>query len=288
MSPSASPSSGRGSSSDFADLADAYDRDGVVRVPGLLSADWVARLLAAIDDVRVRQRTGEPFQQVECFTAPGRLTIRWMWREYEAVRAFFTASGVQDVVAAVLRTPTLRYWFDLTFIHEHGDDSAGSPWHHDIAAFPFTGEQIPSLWIALTDMDFDQAPLQCLRGTHRNSLRFRPPVYVDPDKPMPAGFAEMPDIEAGIAAGRYEVLQWPMKAGDALIIHPNTIHGAPPVTRSGDQRIAFTARWAGEDVRWAPTQFSMSLPGVDYATVPLGAPPTGPLFPEIALTVAGR
>lgn len=265
----------------LAEFAEVYDRDGVVRVCGLLQPDWIARLMATISDVRKRKAAGDDFREIECFTAPGRLTIRWMWREYEAVQEFFKASGVHNVVAAVVRTSSLRYWFDLTFIHDHGDDSAGSPWHHDISSFPFTGEQVPSLWIALTEMDFDQAPLKCLRGTHRDPMRYRPPVYIDPNKAMPEGFAEMPDIDAGVAEGRYEVLQWSMKAGDALIIHPFTIHGAPPVDRIGDQRIAFTTRWAGDDIRWAPTDISMPIPGIDYSAVQRGARPSGPLFPEV-------
>jgi ectoine hydroxylase-related dioxygenase (phytanoyl-CoA dioxygenase family) len=266
---------------DLATLSADYDADGVVAIPNLLDKDWVSRLLNVVDEVRERSNRNEEFPHIECFRAPGRMTVRWMWREYGVVQSFFSDAGVAEVVAAILKTPDLQYWFDLTFIHDHGEDSVGTPWHHDIAAFPFSGTKIPSLWIALTDMDLDQAPLRCIRGSHRNPTMFRPPVYVDDTLPVPEGYAEMPDVDAMVAGGEAEVLEWAVKAGDALIIHPFTIHGAPPVKRAGERRIAFTTRWAGDDVQWCPNAFSMPIAGIDYSQVPAGQRPEGALFPYV-------
>jgi ectoine hydroxylase-related dioxygenase (phytanoyl-CoA dioxygenase family) len=183
-------------------------------------------------------------------------------------------------VAAVIGAKRLQYWYDLTFIHDPNAEGAGSPWHHDIAAFPCKGAQIPSLWIAMSDITRDMAPLQCIRGSHRNPIMFRPPVYIDPQAPMPTGYGDMPDVEARIAAGEYERISWEVKAGDALLIHPSTLHGSPS-NRADRPRIAFTTRWAGDDVVWRPDAFSMSVPGVDLASVPVGERPSGPFFPYV-------
>jgi ectoine hydroxylase-related dioxygenase (phytanoyl-CoA dioxygenase family) len=88
------------------------------------------------------------------------------------------------------------------------------------------------------------SPLRCIVGSHRNPAMFRPPVYVEQAGQLPAGYVDMPDVEAGIARGEYRVLNWEVRAGDALLIHPYTLHGAPP-NRSPRPRIAFTTRWAG-------------------------------------------
>jgi len=264
-----------------------------VHIPGLLGEEWVERLVGVMSQVR-RTLTGNAaegaagvapgsrivpgMRTAEFSSAPGRVTIRWLWRDLETVRQFFTDSGVAPVVAAVIGARRLQYWYDLTFIHDPNADGAGTPWHHDIAAFPCKGTQIPSLWIALSDIDRDMAPLQCVRGSHRNPLMFRPPVYVDPRIPVPAGYVEMPDVEASIAAGNLERISWDVKAGDALLIHPYTLHGAP-ANRSDRPRVAFTTRWAGDDVAWKPDVFSMQVPGVDFAAVPVGERPSGPLFP---------
>jgi ectoine hydroxylase-related dioxygenase (phytanoyl-CoA dioxygenase family) len=297
--------SSRFSAAQLAAFHDTYQRDGVVKVPGLLPAEWVQRLGAALQRARrtltaraapvVNPRLGQTagsnalavasaaqandgYVTAEYSEAKGRLTIRWLWRDDPEVRAFFTDSGVAPVVAAVIGAQRLQYWYDLTFFQDPDADGAGSPWHHDIAAFPCKGEQIPSLWIAMTDIDRRMSPLHCIRGSHRNRTQFRPPVYVDPNLPLPEGYADIPDVEAGIASGEFERISWDFRAGDALMIHPYTLHGAPP-NESDAGRIAFTTRWAGDDVVWKPDGFSMAVPGVDLSKVPVGRRPEGPLFP---------
>jgi ectoine hydroxylase-related dioxygenase (phytanoyl-CoA dioxygenase family) len=277
-----------------------YQRDGVVHVPGLLSPEWTARLMtalqraretltggagAAVDPMKGRATAGAnpgngAAATAEFSQAPGRLTIRWLWRDDPEVRRFFTDSGVGPVVAAVIGARRLQYWYDLTFFHDPGADGAGSPWHHDIASFPCKGEQIPSLWIAMNDIGDDMSPLHCIRGSHRNPTQFRPPVYIDPDLELPSGYGDLPDVEARLASGEYQRLSWDIRAGDALLIHPYTLHGAPP-NRSDKARVAFTTRWAGDDVTWRPDPFSMKVPGVDLARVPVGQRPDGPLFPYL-------
>jgi ectoine hydroxylase-related dioxygenase (phytanoyl-CoA dioxygenase family) len=275
--------------------AETYARDGVVHVPGLLAADWVERLTGVVTRARAdltgRHESINPvlgatasahadgYPTAEYSAAPGRCTIRWLWRDRPEVRAFFTDSGVAPVVAAVIGAHRLQYWFDLTFIHDPDADGAGTPWHHDIASFPCKGTQIPSLWIALTDVDADMSPLRCIAGSHRNPAMFRPPVYVDQAGELPEGYTDMPDVEARIARGEYRVLEWEIRAGDALLIHPYTLHGAPP-NRSPWPRIAFSTRWAGDDVVWAPDALSMKVPRVDLGRVPVGERPAGEFFPD--------
>jgi hypothetical protein len=275
-----------------------YQRDGVVHVPGLLGAEWVERLIRALRDAREtltahRESATNPMQgraaapatapgypTTEFSQARGRLTLRWLWRDDAQVRRFFTDSGVAPAVGAIIGARRLQYWYDLTFFHDPGADGAGSPWHHDIASFPCKGQQIPSLWIAMNDIDADMSPLHCIRGSHRNPTQFRPPVYIEPGTALPEGYGDMPDVEAKLASGEYERLSWDIRSGDALLIHPYTLHGAPP-NRSDKARVAFTTRWAGDDVAWKPDAFSMKVPGLDLSRVPVGQRPDGPLFPYV-------
>ena len=271
------------SSDQIAGFAARYADDGVVFVPGLLPSNFIASLLRCVDEVRAQpDKSRLPWPTVQTFQAKGRLTIRWMWRDIDDVRRFFTDSGVARVVAGVIGAKRLQYWYDLTFVQEPGADGEGSPWHHDIAAFCVKGTQIPSLWIALTDVSADASPLSCIRGSHRNRTQFRPPVYIDPSQSLPENYAEMPDVDAAVERGDMEMLTWQVKAGDALIIHPYTIHGAKS-NRTDQARIAFTTRWAGDDVVWKPDGFSMKVPGLDPATLHIGRRPEGPLFPYVEL-----
>lgn len=282
-------------------FARTYEEDGVVHVPRLLSVPWIERLTRAVltarDELTHSRGAVNPvegsaavgarvnhdartsrFATADYSSAAGRFTVRWLWRDDPDVRAFFTDSGVAPVVAAIIGTRQLQYWYDLTFIHDPNADGEGTPWHHDIASFPCKGTQIPSLWIAMSDIHQDMSPLSCVRGSHRNRTMFRPPVYVDKSSPLPDGYGELPDVNRLVANGEYELIGWNISAGDALVIHPYTLHGAP-ANRSSRQRIAFTTRWAGDDVVWNPDSLSMKLPGVDLERVPRGERPGGEYFP---------
>ena len=263
-------------------LSQTYQHDGVVKVPGLLDKKWVAQLLSVIENVRQDEKAYlAQHRTAEVSHAQGRMTIRWLWRDNPDVATFFTDAGVHPVVAAIIGARRLQYWYDLTFIHEAGmDDAEGTPWHHDIAAFPVKGTQIPSLWIALGRIDQSSSPLQCIRGSHRDRLMYRPPVYIDPNTPCPTGYAEAPNFKDLVARGEVEVITWTFEPGDALIINPYTIHGAPPNASQSKPRISFTTRWMGDDVVWGPDTFSMKVPGVDLAKVPLGQRPEGKFFPD--------
>lgn len=276
-------------------FASEYAESGVVHIPGLLAPIWIDRLLASIDGVvkSAKPRSSDrddcqtcslgPDSDIMLLSAPGRKTIRWMWRDLDDVKAFFTDSGVAPVVAHIIGAKRLQYWFDLTFIHEPTADAEGSPWHHDISSFPFEGTQIPSLWIALTDVDPDTSPLLTIKGSHKWKNKLVPPVYVKPKAVLPPNFVHSPDFDDLIAKDEAEIMNWnSIQRGDALLIHPYNVHGAKP-NKSSQTRIAFTTRWMGDDVVWSPTEFSMPVPGVDYDKVDPGKRPSGPAFPYVVL-----
>lgn len=267
---------------DLTALKATYDADGVVKVPRLVSADWLERLTVALTEF-MKDDPGEG-NSVNFGHGPGRTTVRWMWRTMPDVLAFGKDQHIGSVVGAVTGAKHLMFWYDNTFIQDPGHKEAfqaGSPWHHDAAAFPFKGEQNPSLWVALTPVTEDTAPLTCLKGSHRTGVLYRPSVYVDQKAALPEGFVDQPDFDAAIAAGEWETVWFPMEPGDALLIHPNTVHGAPPAADGAPRRVGFTSRWAGDDIRWWIHDFAMRIPGMDFADVKDGTAPEGELFPVV-------
>ena len=58
----------------------------------------------------------------------------------------------------------------------------------------------------------------------------------------------IPDFDTLIANGTARVLTWDCQPGDAILLHPCTIHGARGNDGQGTQprRIAMTTRWLGE------------------------------------------
>ena len=263
-------------------LKSVYNQDGVVKVPGLVSEAWVERLTNVLTDF-LKNDTGER-ETVNFGHGPGRTTVRWMWRERDEILQFASESGVAPTIAAIIGTTRLRFWFDNTFIQESGfkgEMHSGSPYHSDSSAFPFKGEQNPSVWVALTPVTSETAPLTCLRGSHRTGLRYRPPTSIHKKEPLPEGFVEQPDWDEAVAAGEWEKISFVMEPGDTLLIHPDTVHGAPPIEDGAAQRIGFTSRWAGDDLRWYLHDYALRIPGIDYADVTEGEPVGGEYFPEV-------
>jgi hypothetical protein len=275
---------------DIPALRKAYAKDGAVKLPGLVSSAWVERLRAAFTEF-LKRDPGEVYS-TNFGHGPGRTTIRFMWREEPELLRFARGSGVAPVIGGIVGASFLRFWYDNSFIHEAGYDKytrqagyeremlAGTPWHHDAVVFPFKGEMNPGLWVALTDVTEDSAPLQIIKGSHLSDVLYRPAVYTDQNV-LEEGFESLPDWDAKVAAGACEKVVYTMTAGDALVLHPRLIHGAPPAKDNAPTRIGFSSRWAGDDIRWWPHPYSMKFLGVKYDEVEVGTPPEGEFFPLV-------
>jgi ectoine hydroxylase-related dioxygenase (phytanoyl-CoA dioxygenase family) len=224
------------------------------------------------------------------------MTIRYMWRENEFIRNFLLRPEMAEPIARIADTKTLRFWFDLTFIHQSSQDGKAGPgtaWHHDCSAFDFKGLKLPSLWMAMTPTDSQRSRLEFIDKSHKSVPGFyRAPaaVYraeVGNYKPEQSndGFLECPDYNQLVAEGKEKVISWDCKPGDAIILHPYTIHGAKGNVGNAahGRRVAITTRWLGDDVRFIPTPYNANVrtPGFAAANMPLGALPKGEYFPLV-------
>jgi ectoine hydroxylase-related dioxygenase (phytanoyl-CoA dioxygenase family) len=279
----------RYSEDDLQAMTAHYETHGVVKLPGLIEPEWVDRILAAIDSTaRLADGPQPPDRDLSFGRGDGRMTIRYMWRDVPVVRDFLLRPELAEPIARIVGTKTLRFWFDLTFMHNGsttGDAGVGTPWHHDIAAFTFKGEQLPSLWMAMTPADAQRSRLEFISGSHKTV----PGFYRTPDNPRPAdgsddGFLDLPDFDALVAAGQEKLLTWDCAPGDAVIIHPYTIHGARGNTASAHgRRVAITTRWLGDDVRFLPTNWAKASQAVGIAKsqLHLGSRAHGDYFPLV-------
>ena len=135
-------------------------------------------------------------------------------------------------------------------------------WHYDGAAWPVDGEMLPSIWIALTPI----AAENCLRfvaGSHLTPHAAGP--FIDYDDPAHADGAHF--------------LAWDMAPGDAILFHPRAYHGCHGNTADA-RRIAYTLRWAGDDIRYDPQRKYIDE-GVSFAGCGAGEPLSGPEFPKV-------
>lgn len=249
------------------DMIDAYERDGCVHIPGVFAGYWQERLLDATRNIIERHRQTKGAQpkasangQVEGVIVmerhPGRIGFRQAVDYDPVFQAWVRESNALDVVADVIGASSLRYLMDTTFCKEKSDSDTATPVHHDIAVYCFKGSQVPSLWVALTDIGEDDAPLQTVLGSHKwQDVMYRPPTDSSA-QPLIPGYLELSEIPARIEREGATWKTWPCKAGDALVIHPYTLHASLPKESAGGMRIGFSSRWMGEDVTWSPNAFS--------------------------------
>ena len=233
---------------------DAFHRDGVVLIRGALGPEWLSRLRAIIDSIL--EEPG-PWIWISDTGDQGRgagrsLDARYLWRENDAVRSFVFDSGVAGLVGQAMGCEELRFYFDHWFVKEPGGKTS-TPWHQDVSYWPFTGRQIASLWLPLTEVDRASSGLELVKGSHRWGKFYKPRRFVASDHKSnwihDADGETLPDIEA--ESDRHDIFSEPMQPGDALIFSAWIIHAAPS-NASDRTRAAVSTRWLGDDVRWHP------------------------------------
>ena len=165
-------------------------------------------------------------------------------------------SPIAEIVAQVIKSDSIRFYFDNFFVKQGAKPETETPLHQDVPAFGFQGAQLPSAWLALTDVDMDNAPLLTALGSHKDqSFMFRSPIQ-KPGLDLLPGYREPSEIEAYIQEHGYELKAWSAKKGDLILICPYTIHGAMQRKSGAGTRIGFSSRWIGDDVRWHGTIYN--------------------------------
>ena len=280
-------------------LAADYHTHGAVHLPGFLADAALATLQRVVDTATTAlMHPAAAGQTASVLRSEGRLTLRYLWRDSAELRDVLLQRDLAEPIARIIGSETLRFWFDLTFVH-HGTGSReivgagagagrgiGTPWHHDVPMFSFKGELMPSLWLALTPTHAELCRLMFIDGSHRtNQGYYRSPEIAKPADGSSDGFVDLPNFDALIDAGDVRMLTWDCAPGDAILLHPATIHGARGHDGSGSHacRIAMTTRWLGDDARFLPHSYERALqqPAVVDAGLKIGQRPYGDWFPLV-------
>lgn len=271
-------------------LAEDYDTHGAVHLPAFVGSDALARLQAVVHASMATLQQPRAANQVSSYLrSEGRLTLRYLWRDSVELQQVLLQRAVAQPIARIIGSRTLRFWFDLTFVHfatQTGDAGIGTPWHHDVPTFSFKGDLMPSLWLALTPADSTLSRLMFIDGSHRtNQGYYRSPELKRPVPGVRDGFVDLPDFDAMVASGAARMLTWDCQPGDAILLHPCTIHGAAGHNGHGrnPQRIAMTTRWLGDDVRFLPYSYERALQqtAIAQSNLMLGQRPHGEWFPLV-------
>jgi phytanoyl-CoA hydroxylase len=201
-------------------VAEIYQRDGIVQVPGLLTTAELDRIKTVYMDQVAEDNSlshddgvpsGDPLAQYPRFVHPHRRD------DLEAGRIaleLMLDSRILDVVTALIG-PALGA---QSMFYFKPPGARGQAMHQDNIFLRADPETCLAAWIAIDDVDADNGGLAVVPGSHRTELAC----------PEPADLTEsFTSGQVPIPAGMQKV-QTRMKAGDVLFFHGSVVHGSQP------------------------------------------------------------
>ncbi|WP_437884354.1 phytanoyl-CoA dioxygenase family protein [Pseudomonas sp. LRF_L74] len=228
----------------------AYQRDGVILLPGVVDAERVKKLLAAAD------------QQLDAFQAQQRslarnladgggtfLSQRHAYLQQPEFERLIHDSDLAALAGQLMGAQQVRFYFDHLFMLDSDTAKDRYRWHQDQPYWACSGDQVCTFWMALTDCDVDSGALEFVLGSDHGPLY--PPAKVwHPGDATP--HAELPRTPAyHQQRDQYRIVSWPVKAGDCLAFNGRIVHSARGNHSSDKRRVAYATRWFGEALRYA-------------------------------------
>ena len=212
---------------------------------------------AAVLNSRGLPADSEPAETADTTHGNGQyLTEIEVGRWHPGVRQFEHSSALPQAVAHTLgEKKHLHFYMDHMFLKEAGSQLS-TAWHQDAPYFPFDCSstdpvQVAVCWVPVDAVAANSGGMHYIKGSHRwqeyapNTLITNDAI--DPDSATPC----LPNIEEGIAQGRYEAIQFTnVQPGDVIIHHPNTVHGSYGNRSKLQRRLAASLRYVGSDVAW--------------------------------------
>ncbi|MBP8138930.1 MAG: phytanoyl-CoA dioxygenase family protein [Alicycliphilus sp.] len=256
---------------------DAFARDGVVCLRGLLDADEVALLRAGIDAniaapsarAKVASRPDDPGFFIEDFCC---------WPDNDAYRRVIFDSPLAAAAARLMASRQVRLYHDHMLTKEPGTRQR-TPWHQDQPYYNIEGQKNISFWIPV-DPVRRHSTLEFVAGSHRGPW-LMPRSFMDHQaKWFPEGsLQELPDIEA--ARQQFPILGWAVEPGDVIAFHMLSLHASGGVDGDTRRRV-FSVRMLGDDITHAPRPWVTSPPFPGLADrLQAGAPMDDALFPVL-------
>lgn len=251
----------------------AFQTEGVTIVRGAFT-DWIeplrtglAATMAAPSPLErsYRPEGSAPFFQDLC-----------NWQRIPQFRDFVENSPAAQVAAQLMESHEVRFFHDHELVKEPGTTLV-TPWHQDSPYYCVTGDKTLSLWIPLDPVDKAHC-LECVAGSHLWGVTHRPRRFDGSRLYENDTMPEMPDIDANRAA--YTIRSWDLTPGDAIAFDFRMIHGAPATTGNTQSRRVFSARWVGDNARFA-NRGGKGSPPFPHVSLQDGDLLDGPDFPLI-------
>ncbi len=178
------------------------------------------------------------------------------WDRIDEYKEFFFQSNIAKIASELMLSKKVNLFHEHVLIKEPGSKKT-TPWHQDQPYYCIDGKDNCSLWIPIDPVDKNVSP-EFIRGSHKWNTKYLPTKFFgDSYEKKDDEFEKIPDIENN--RQDYDIVSWAMKPGDLVAFNFSTIHSAPG-NKSNFRRRAFSARFIGDDARFAKRKGEISPP----------------------------
>jgi phytanoyl-CoA hydroxylase len=222
--------------SDQAELKEAYDRDGFVRIRGLLSADELTEVRKNLERYKAEVAPTLAANRVLYDVIDGQKYLKQLVDMQDADSFFnnwLRSNRNAELAATLLGEPGIPQ--TLEYFEKAPHRGTPTPPHQDGYYFCLKPDSALTMWVAMDDCDEENGCLSYVRGSQHHGI-------IDHESSNVTGFSQ------GLAQdvrNRRDAMPMHVKSGDCLIHHCATIHFAGP-NRSDRWRRSFGMVFYGQ------------------------------------------
>lgn len=193
-----------------------FRRDGHLKFTGVFDRDEIAAFRPALKDAVARcNADNHSMEQKVAGNGKNWMFVNNLWTLDPMARLFVLAPRLGQIAADLMGVDAVRLFRDQSYFK--GPGGANTPWHQDAYFMPLDSDQIVTMWIPLTDIVPELAPMSYVTGSHHHG--FIGPSNGDDDS-MDAFEDEM--RERGLGIHNYQRLS----AGDVAVHSAWTMHSS--------------------------------------------------------------
>ncbi len=195
---------------------ESFRRDGHIKLPSVLTRQEIEvyrpHLNRVVDTYCADSHAME--QKVAGLGKNWRF-VNNLWTLDEAARRFVFSPRLGRIAAELMEVDTVRLFRDQSYFK--GPHGANTPWHQDAYFMPLDTDKVLTMWIPLTDITPDLAPMSYVTGSNRAG-------YMGTSN---GDDASMDSFEEEVCAKGFEVFNYGSFAlGDVAVHSAWTLHSS--------------------------------------------------------------
>jgi ectoine hydroxylase-related dioxygenase (phytanoyl-CoA dioxygenase family) len=151
-----------------ADAAERFDRDGFVRLTGVLSPATLSALEPAITTAVLARNTNTAPMADRTTYQRAFLQVTHLWRDCVEARRLAWSRKLAGIAAELLGVASVRLFHEQALYKEAG--GGFTPWHADQYYWPLDSDRAVTVWVPLQATPPEMGPLEFAPGSHRIRL----------------------------------------------------------------------------------------------------------------------